>query len=126
MDARCTKCNKEDMLVNEYEKQNENSNMIGYRSLFYKNNMGHLQVLNTNTLLFLFLPPLSLFTMLHLRIQTKGKIILNTRWPLYYFLGINFYIPLTLKVNKLGIEFSHMSQKIMFRLYSFRPIIFND
>ena len=56
------KCNKEDLLVNEYEKQNKNSNKIGYGRLFSKNYIGHLRVLNTNALLFLFFLSLQHYT----------------------------------------------------------------
>ena len=57
--------------------------MIGYGSLFLKNKMDHLQVLNINIFLFLFFK--KTFIILYLRIQTKEKITLNPRWPLYYF-----------------------------------------
>ena len=68
---------------NKNKSNNKNSNMIGYGSLFSKNKMGHLQILNMNNILVPI--TLFLFLTLHLRIQIKVQITLNLRWPLYYF-----------------------------------------
>ena len=70
--------------------------MIGYGSLFSKNKMGHLQILNMNNILV----PITLFILnIILENSNKGINYIKSQMIIILFLEINFHISFTLKVK---------------------------
>ena len=78
-------------------KRKNNSNMIGYRSLFSKNKMDHLQIPNINNIIV----PITFFSFLTLHLDNSNKRAnyIKSHMATILFLGINFHIPFMLKVK---------------------------
>ena len=71
--------------------------MIGYGSLFFKNRMSHLQILNMNNILV----PITFFFIFNIALENSNKSTnyIKSRMTIILFLEINFHISYMLKVK---------------------------